>query len=106
LLPAGERSFDGSTIGGLSQSPALCGIRRRRRRDGEESLHRRTLFTINDIASARQNLLSLQSTDFIDNPAATIDPGSLKTIWRHVRRTFARTMFRKRREPPRELRAA
>ena len=40
----------------------MRGIRRRRRRDGEESLHRRTLFTINDIASVRQNLLSLQST--------------------------------------------
>jgi flagellin len=47
----------------------LRGIRRRRRRDGEESLHRRTLFTINDIASVRQNLLSLQSTDFFDNSA-------------------------------------
>ena len=47
----------------------MRGIRRRRRRDREESLHRRTLFTINDIASVRQNLLSLQSTDFIDNSA-------------------------------------
>ncbi|MEH2494497.1 flagellin-like hook-associated protein FlgL [Bradyrhizobium sp. AZCC 1678] len=47
----------------------MRGIRRRRRRDGEESLHRRTLFTINDIASVRQNLLSLQSTDFFDNSA-------------------------------------
>jgi Bacterial flagellin C-terminal helical region len=55
-----------AAIGGLSQSLALCGIRRRRR-DGKESLHRRTLFTIN--ALLRFALLSLQSTDFIDNSA-------------------------------------
>jgi hypothetical protein len=104
--PASDRSTARcAAIGGLSQSPALRGIRRRRRRDGEESLHRRTLFTINDIASVRQNLLSLQSTDVIDNSAtnkvianlasaSTLETNSLKTGWRCVCRAFVRTMFR------------
>ena len=34
-----------------------------------------------------------------ENPAATIELKFLKTGWRRICRTFARTMFRKRREP-------